>query len=400
MALWAILWAGLAAFNKFKTPRELTFILFKVALRLPPLAPLTMDSFFVDLQGTGNKSILFTRLDLDDPKRATRAPLRLVTKKEGRWSQQNATAQTIHARHLSAADLNGDGVQDLIVSDHGPDIFPFPGAPTLLLLSRVGGWRATHLPFPPAFTFHTCPIDANRDGKVDLLQMNFSQKGEKIKVAAGDGHGNFRELSPWLDSPLPPRCFMSCLTTDLDGDQDPEIILGGCDGPGESPPDLVLKRGKYGLYLPLQDLAPRKHAGWGTSHLVSGKFFRSGNGVAIATHNFGFTQGEVQVFARRDEGWREADFPLSTLPDRFVLWLRAGDVNGDGLDDLLLILSGGQKPKARLFLATGDGFRASALPDISDTIIGGDIYDYDGDGKNEIVFATQVEDLLVLKVLR
>ena len=379
-----------------------------------------MDSFFVDWAGDGKTGLVLTALDTsqtrDQPKKFL-----FFKRSSDRWAEIEMAPpiRAMHPRHISTADINGDGKPDILISDHGPDRFPWPGGHTHLLLSGQNNrnhLKEIDLPWKTMFNYSACFFRATREKNLDVLQMNISNDPRDIRVFRGNGRGEFIPTEKWLQEgkDLPPTCFMSCHVADLDGDGDPEIILGGCDRDQQSGPpsqdDIILKRGESGLYGFYGNKlgAREKDKTWGTAHIVTGHFQSVDRvDIAIATHNFGFTKASVQVFLQQGNlDWKEASFPYETAQgtQSFIPWISIGKVTSGGLDDLLFVLrqvSEKVESQVHLFQSDGNHFLPINLPlelNALGPFIGGQIFDYDGKGKNSIVLLSRNHEIIVVDI--
>ena len=108
---------------------------------------------------------------------------------------QEDTSQNIYTRSLFV-DANGDGTADLVL---GADNHTTSSA--LLLNDGTGHFRNVPNALPPkafgprAITISLAALDANRDGKADLI-AGFQREdftGRLLQVLIGDGEGKFRD---------------------------------------------------------------------------------------------------------------------------------------------------------------------------------------------------------------
>lgn len=137
-----------------------------------------------------------------------------------------ASLQSVHAREFAVVDLNGDGVKDLFVADHGYDAGTFPGFRNQLFLSQGGQSRwidaTSRLPVVSDYTHSVTTGDVNGDGHRDIYVGNGGLRDAYILF--GDGNGSFR-----ADASVLPRLdigYTASHLTDLDGDGRPELALG------------------------------------------------------------------------------------------------------------------------------------------------------------------------------
>lgn len=114
-----------------------------------------------------------------------------------------------HARQWQAADVDGDGYDEVIIADHGEDYYPYSGRPNLLLNMNVSGDvidRAdTALSAGRSFSHGLASGDLNGDGAVDLFFNNdwFEEMGTEreafIWINEADGSGEFEQAYPTLN---------------------------------------------------------------------------------------------------------------------------------------------------------------------------------------------------------
>jgi len=101
-------------------------------------------------------------------------------------------------RDFIIEDLNGDGINDIFIADHGPDYDPFPGAQNLLILSAPNGKfiNATlNLPQISDFSHGVTSGDIDSDGDIDLF---VTQNGANFNIPhyflLNDGKGKLTKV--------------------------------------------------------------------------------------------------------------------------------------------------------------------------------------------------------------
>jgi hypothetical protein len=112
----------------------------------------------------------------------------------------------VHGRQFLAADLNGDGRQDVLIADHGYDAGTFPGARNWLLINNGAGilvdQTSTNLDILAGYTHQASIGDLNGDGKPDLLLNNSICNGTTMSCAneprfwLNNGTGKFNSYNP------------------------------------------------------------------------------------------------------------------------------------------------------------------------------------------------------------
>jgi hypothetical protein len=216
---------------------------------------------------------------------------------------------------LATGDFNGDGWLDLAVVSH-PPISPSPGTPSTVtvLLNRMGTLQQgeTHLVQGAA---EIIAVDLNLDGHLDLVTAN--GETNSVTVLMGRGDGTFAagvDYASAAGSELKAGVFAgdrapSLVTTDSNG---PVFIRGIGDG-GFLPP-VAVGRVEFGL-------------------VTLGDF--NGDGLLDMAVT-GFGTGAVEVLLWIGDGgfvagnsYLNPQAPTTSIGD-----LAAGDLNGDGIQDL------------------------------------------------------------------
>jgi Ca2+-binding RTX toxin-like protein len=148
-----------------------------------------------------------------------------------------------HPRDVSIGDFNGDQRDDIFIVDHGYDAAPFPGYTNHLLLNAGNGnyTNASHLlPQTWDFSHSTAAGDINGDGRADLYVGNIRGEGSVNPYLLINGGGG--ELTLNLDA-LPQsiatgmddwtgRTSLTALFHDVNGDGALDLIVGPDGGAG------------------------------------------------------------------------------------------------------------------------------------------------------------------------
>ncbi|MFQ5653655.1 MAG: FG-GAP-like repeat-containing protein [Planctomycetota bacterium] len=128
---------------------------------------------------------------------------------------------TMEVRALAAADLDGDGDEDLVVAAEPGDGEENAAPLTLHLNDGAGGFpesRAIECSLPEIRALHVADLDL--DGLGDILLSG----GAATRILRGLGDGRFTEL----DLVLPAAAAFA--TADADGDLDGDLVIGTAAG--------------------------------------------------------------------------------------------------------------------------------------------------------------------------
>jgi hypothetical protein len=114
----------------------------------------------------------------------------------------------------AVADMNGDGKVDLVL----PPQRAGDGVPVIFLGDGKGGWTMWDTSWPTRLNYGAVvAADFNKDKKMDVA---FSVHLTGLAIFHGDGKGNFKEV--FLDRAFPSR---QLITTDLDRDGWPDLVV-------------------------------------------------------------------------------------------------------------------------------------------------------------------------------
>ena len=278
----------------------------------------------------------------------------------GNFAAAVALAVGDEPRSLAAGDFNGDGRLDLASANADSDDIS-------VLLALGGGTFAAESRLAAGDVPGTIVAgDFNADGRLDLAVT--SETGDQVSILLGRGDGTF----------LPPPSFQSHvfqatpLVTDVGADGTPDALLVSQAG------RILLRRGRAdmpGTYSPPVAINPARPAlavallpGGATTRLAA--IDRAGDTVSI------------YELAANGSVARQQTLAAGNLPRRIA----TGDVNGDGLTDVVTLNAGSADVSVFLADATGSFRAAQTVP------VGGnpaDLLMVDNDGRVDIVVTRQ-----------
>jgi hypothetical protein len=278
---------------------------------------------------------------------------------------------------LAAADLNGDGRPDLVTARPGDNELDLA-----LASGKVGAFSFSGSLSTGVGPVALLPVDLNGDGRVDLVSANRDSGDLSVFLGLGDG-----SFFPADQGTAPRRA--TPLAGDFDHDGTPDVVVLARDG------SILLRRGIPGTpggFNPAETLNPGQPALDLVQLSLSGQTALAALDIqtqTVSLYTESTTGGPftrklgIDLSAARDPVTNQ---PLAEglLPVR----LAAGDLNGDGLDDLVVLASGaGTTSRAFVFLQNADGSFPTDPSYVLQTGAGPadlTLADLDGDGRLDI----------------
>lgn len=130
--------------------------------------------------------------------------------------------------NIYVADVNGDGVPDILYEDWSGD----PRVVRALLGQRNGGYAEGPTLSLPSGVSLCRPIDANHDGKIDLVCINIIDTFD-VSIATFLGNGDGTYQAPIYSAPMQSNIaadigFTPCIFTpaDVNSDGNPDLLVG------------------------------------------------------------------------------------------------------------------------------------------------------------------------------
>jgi hypothetical protein len=144
-----------------------------------------------------------------------------------------STDGCIHPRKAIVADFNQDGRPDVFVACHGFDAAPYPGETNKVVLSQPDGTYLTRDATTDVGFFHSASAaDLTGDGLPDVVVTDNSDPTSAF-VLVNQGAGTFqRETVPRLPASIGGKNYFSVELVDVDADGELDVVLGGHDWEG------------------------------------------------------------------------------------------------------------------------------------------------------------------------
>jgi hypothetical protein len=254
-------------------------------------------------------------------------------------------------------DINGDGRDDLVwnetIEEHNRIYAGLSNGDGTFLLPdyqdhRVPRWQG----------FKTLIGDVNGDGRDDLIWNETIEEHNRIYVGLSNGDGSFVLLDYQEHRGRLWQGFQT-LIGDVNGDGLADLIWNETrDEQNRTYIGVSIGDGAFEL-LPYQDGA---EPGWQGYQTLAGEV----NGDGRTDLLWNYLDGDVNSFAAAISlGDGTFDFrPLQEhfIPDWTFFQTYVGDVNGDGLDDLIWNRTGNDQNQVAVGLSNGDG-SFQLLPD-------------------------------------
>jgi len=258
-------------------------------------------------------------------------------------------------------DLNGDGIKDLFISDHGKEIQSqivnnkYPGFVCRYFMGKSDGTfiksEIVDVTTINRFYHNSAVGDINGDGKNDLVVQDFDVEEMMLFTNNSSGQTKFGNITIGNQTG-------SVLIADIDGDKQAEIISAPYIDRGNTPNTYVKKVNISGGSYSSTKLSPVSPFGakYGCYKIIGMK-----NPKEPAKMNLFFLveagPGQQKIFRSRTDNSNILD-DVSTIQNTFNTGgtrdYVIADLNFDGIDDILFHVNYGQELNTRIWLNNGD----------------------------------------------
>jgi hypothetical protein len=235
---------------------------------------------------------------------------------------------------LAVADLNGDGIPDVVVTNPSLN-----GSVNVLLGNGDGSFQAP-VSYPAGSYFQTVAVaDLTGTGVQDIIAGDYVDN--RVKVLLGNGNGTFQAAVSYTVGPTP----RSLAVADVHGDGIPDLLVGA---EGTSPyysngqVDVLLGKGDGTFQPPVAYADP-----YGPLSLTVADF--NGDSIPdLVTANL--TGGTATALLGQGDGSFRAAQPYAVGND--PLSVAVADFNRDGLPDV--VTANSQSNNVAVLLNLGD----------------------------------------------
>jgi hypothetical protein len=325
----------------------------------------------------------------------------LNTTTPGATTPSFATQQTFatgtNPKAVAVADLNGDGKADLVITNVGS-----PGSESVLVNTTAPG--AISLSFAPQQTFAVGDLaysvalgDLNGDGAPDIVSIDESKFGAgSVAVLLNTtvlGAATLTPAFPQAATLATGSGPNAVAVVDLNGDGKPDLVVGNdndstvsvllnTSAPGSPTPTFAPAQ-TFAIASGVYSLAVGDLNGDGKPDLVVGNGQTSGAVTVLLNTT---TPGDTTTFAPQQT------FAVGSTP----VWVAVADVNGDGKPDLIVANSSDNTVSVLLNTTTPGALTPSfatqqpfALGSNSRSVVVGDV---NGDGMPDLLVANSSDN--------
>jgi len=278
---------------------------------------------------------------------------------DGTFAAAINLATGIGPNSVATADLNGDGIIDLVSADLASNQL------SVFMGNGDGTFQAARTYAPGNSVNAVTTADVNGDRIADLIAGD--QANSQVSVLLGNGNGSFRVAQTYaVDTPL-----ASAVTGDFNGDGNVDLAFADYSN---HQVDVLIGNGN-GSFRAKQAYASSVGPTSATTTDVNGDGIADLISANTTSHQLGVLIGNGNGTFNAGQTYAAGFFPVAVT---------TGDLNGDGIADLI---SAGSV-QLSVLIGNGNGtFRAEQGYDTGDTPYSVSTADVNGDGVVDLVSA-------------
>jgi hypothetical protein len=310
-----------------------------------------------------------------------------------------------YPKSVAIADVNGDGIPDLVVANYeGASGSPEGEGVIGVLLGNGDGTFQTAVTFDPGGiqTNSVAVADVNGDGKPDMVVAeNVSGvpccSPSYVGVLLGNGNGTFQPAQIYSAGGY---VGASVAVADVNGDGIPDVLLASyCLTLNND--TCATSDGTIGVLLGVgngtfQPVVNYDAGGRFTDSVITADMNGDGIPDIVVANDLCQSNtteaGAVAVLLGNGNGTFQSAL-IDVTPLKSPLWVSVADFNGDGILDVLFAPDSGGMETTEILLGNGDGTFESSLLEYGFGIYGTGVSvaaaDVNGDGRPDIVVANQ-----------